>query len=91
MAELYTISDPWQELERRIISRVLDVIRAERPTAEPLVYTVDSAARLLDKTPMAVRKMIQRGELRCVRDGRRVRIPRVEIDRYLERLGVSAL
>ncbi len=85
-----TAINPLDVLMERVADRAAELVLERlgtRPADAPLVLTVERAAALIDKTPVAVRKMIQRGQLRCVRDGRRVRIPRVEIDRYLERLG----
>lgn len=85
-----TAINPLDALMERLADRAAELVLERlgtRPAEAPLLLTVDTAARMLDKSPMAVRKMIQRGQLRKVREGRRVRIPRVEIDRYLERLG----
>ena len=49
----------------------------------PLVYTVAEAARLLKVSPTLVRRTVRKGELRAIRMGDRILIPRGEIERLV--------
>jgi excisionase family DNA binding protein len=52
------------------------------PSADSLL-TVDDIAQILKLNPQTVRNWIDRGYLGAIRIGRRVRIPRAELDRLL--------
>lgn len=63
------------------------VVATEDPT--PRLWSVDQAARILQKTPNFVRSLQDRGELRVVRYGTRLRMVRDDdlqawIDRHTE-------
>lgn len=58
---------------------------------ERLAYSVREVADALGTSPDLVRALVRRGELRGVRLGRRVVIPAVELDRWLERPPVDRL
>lgn len=49
----------------------------------PVILTVAEAARLLRICPNSVRAAIQRGEIPCLRIGRRILIPRAALDALL--------
>ena len=49
----------------------------------PLVYTVAEAARLFKVSPTLVRRTVRKGELRAIRMGDRILIPRGEIERLV--------
>jgi excisionase family DNA binding protein len=48
------------------------------------LLTVDGIARILKLNPQTVRNWIDRGFLRAIRIGRRVRVTRAEFDRLIE-------
>lgn len=47
--------------------------------------TVDTCAAYLGRTPKAVRRLVERGELPCIRVGRRVQFDRDKIDSWMSR------
>lgn len=55
----------------------------EHTKNEVLAYSAKGTAQVLDVGLRSVRRAIARGEIRTVRFGRRVLIPRSEIDRFL--------
>jgi excisionase family DNA binding protein len=54
----------------------------ERPRKR--LYTVQEGALYLGRSPWAVRSMIWAGKLPCVRDGKRILIDVVDLDRWIE-------
>lgn len=50
---------------------------------EPLVYTLEEAANALTLGRSTVWKLVRQGRLRVVRVGKRVLVPKKEIDRLL--------
>jgi excisionase family DNA binding protein len=50
---------------------------------EPRLLSVDDAARYLGRTPKALRHMIAGGALPAVREGTRVHLDRVDLDRWV--------
>lgn len=48
------------------------------------VYTIEEAARILKVNPRTVNRMIARGEIRANKVGRQYRIPRSEIEKFLD-------
>jgi excisionase family DNA binding protein len=57
---------------------------------DKLLFRVDEAAELLSVSKRFLCYEIVRGRIRPVRLGTAVRIPRVELDRYVERLIAEA-
>lgn len=53
-------------------------------TAPRLVVRVDEAAVMLSRTPKAIRRLIDKGELKAVRHGRSVRIAVADILAFIE-------
>ena len=53
---------------------------------EPTVYTVCEVARILRLGKISVYQAIEKGEIPCIRIGRRVLIPRHALERLLENL-----
>ena len=49
----------------------------------PIALTVDNVADLLEVHPETVRRLITKGEMRAVRVGRLVRIPRESLTEFL--------
>lgn len=59
---------------------------AKRPDEGPpekTTYTLDEAAKRLGVSTSSIRRAIKRGELRCVRIGRRVLISASTLDRLM--------
>lgn len=48
------------------------------------VYSIDEAARLLRVNPMTIRRLIKKGEIKAQKVGKQYRIPRSEIDKFLD-------
>lgn len=46
-------------------------------------FSVQEAAEIFGISPITVYRLVRRGELKAVRFGRRVRIPRSEVERLL--------
>ncbi len=69
-----------EEAQAEISRIVRDAIREELRAAlsEELLDT-DEAARLLNMSPGALRKAVERGHVRCERVGRRLRFRRSEL------------
>jgi excisionase family DNA binding protein len=49
------------------------------------LYTIEESAMYLGRTPWAIRHLVWRGELPCVRIGRRVQIDVRDLDALIER------
>lgn len=58
-------------------------------TAPPLAYSLDHAAALIDLSRRSLYRLIDRGELRTVKVGRRRLVPTMELERLM-RAGHSA-
>lgn len=52
--------------------------------SEPLLLTLDHAADALSISARTVRRLIEQGELAPVRIGRALRVPRAELERYID-------
>jgi excisionase family DNA binding protein len=48
------------------------------------LYTIDEAAVYLGRSPWAVRQLIWSGKIRYVRDGRRILLDIVDMDKWIE-------
>lgn len=57
--------------------------RTECIALAPTSVTLLSAASLLDRTPLEIRRLVRAGELKVSRRGRHLHVDRAEIDRYL--------
>jgi len=57
----------------------------ERDRAEPLLLSVREAARLLGLGRDSTYQLIREGRLRAVRIGRRLLIPRTELEDFVQR------
>ncbi len=53
-------------------------------TITPLAYSLEEAAQQLSVSSQSVRRLIDRGELKARRVGRRVIVPKNELERWLE-------
>ena len=51
---------------------------------EQLGFTVQQVARMTSLHPQTVRALIREGRIRHVRVGRRLIVPRTEVERFLE-------
>jgi excisionase family DNA binding protein len=60
---------------------------AERPRKR--LYTINQAAEYLGRSPWAVRSMIWSGKLPAVRDGKRILVDVLDLDRRVEANKVS--
>lgn len=49
-----------------------------------MYYTVEEVAKTLRVSPPTVRKLIREGQLKAVRVGVQIRIPKEELDRFLK-------
>jgi excisionase family DNA binding protein len=58
-------------------------LRRKRGVPTDEVYTVEEAAKLLKVDEMTIRRMIDRKEIVASRVGRSIRIPRSELEKYL--------
>ena len=54
------------------------------PGNEPLLLTLEHAADSLSISPRSVRRLIDQGHLAPVRIGRALRVPRAELERYID-------
>ena len=52
-------------------------------SAVPLAYSVSDSAKALSVSRQSVRRLVSTGELRSLRIGSRVLIPRSELERFL--------
>jgi excisionase family DNA binding protein len=77
----------WDELhvERRSVGPVIE----ERP-AQRLTMTVEEAAVVLGISRATAYDAVGRGEIPCIRIGRRILIPKVALERLLNTDGVEA-
>lgn len=57
--------------------------------AEPLTYTVEQAAALLGVSRSAYYEAIKRGELPARRVGRRIVVPRAQLEAWINREGAA--
>jgi excisionase family DNA binding protein len=71
----------WEELhvERRAVGPVIE----ERP-AQRLTMTVEEAAVVLGISRASAYQAVSRGEIPCIRIGRRILVPKVALERLLE-------
>ncbi len=53
-------------------------------TIAPLAYSVEDAAKQLSVSAQSIRRLIERGELKARHVGRRVIVPKNELERWLE-------
>ena len=67
-----------------IAERVIAYMRAESGN-RPALLTVAQAATYLSRSPSAVRVMIAKGILPCVRQGGRVMLRRADVDLAIEK------
>ncbi len=56
-------------------------------TITPLAYSVEDAAKQLSVSAQSIRRLIDRGELKARHVGRRVLVPKNELERWLEGVG----
>lgn len=56
-----------------------------------LVLTIPEAAKILRVSPSLVRELLHRGELPCLRLGRRMLVPRRALERLIEEQGGAIL
>ena len=76
------------EIRKELQALVREAVRAEiRDILDSELLTSDQAAGLLGMTPAAVRKAVERGQLPCVRLGRRLRFRRSELLRVVAERG----
>lgn len=54
--------------------------KAPAKPIEQLFYTIDQVAEMLNLSPTTVRRMIDRNEIRAIKIGRSVRIPKKAMD-----------
>jgi excisionase family DNA binding protein len=67
----------------------VEVAEPQRSTVpEGRYLTVSECARYLGRSAKAVRRLVERGELPCVRLGRRLQFDRVALDRWVARHSV---
>ncbi len=71
-------STPVRDMKQQWLARFSKLAMQEQ------VYSIDEAAKLLKVNPMTIRRMIQRGEIRASKVGKQYRIPRSEIDKFLD-------
>lgn len=57
---------------------------------EKVVYTVDEAAQILDISRPSAFQGIRRGEIPCIRIGRRILVPKAALDKLLGNAGVES-
>jgi excisionase family DNA binding protein len=72
-----------------IADRVIARMKAE-DTDRPALLTVAQAATYLSRSQSAVRAMLAKGVLPCVRQGGRVMLRRSEVDRAIEKQAEGA-
>ena len=63
-----------------------DATTSSRLVVRPLLVSVEQAAGLLGIGRTTLYELIRRGEVRPIRIGRSVRIPRRELEAFVERL-----
>ena len=63
-----------------------DATTSSRLVVRPLLVSVEQAAGLLGIGRTTLYELIRRGEVRPIRIGRSVRIPRPELEAFVERL-----
>ncbi len=56
---------------------------------EPLTYTVPQAAALLGISPWAYYEAVKKGELPARKVGRRIVVPKVQLDAWLSNKGAA--
>jgi excisionase family DNA binding protein len=56
-----------------------------RPKSQMRLYTIEEGATYLGRTPWAVRHLVWRGRLPCVRIGRRMQIDIRDLDQLIDR------
>lgn len=61
--------------------------RVDSLASEPTVLTVCEVAKVLRLGKISVYQAIEKGEIPCIRIGRRILIPRHALERLLENLG----
>ena len=64
-------------IAERVLSRL-------HQSNQPRLLTVDEAARHIGRTSGALRHMIARGVIPCIREGNRVHLDREDLDRWIE-------
>ena len=70
------------QIAERVAERVEHILKAPAPTE--LLSVKDTASRI-GRTPAAVHQLIARGELPCVRHGRRVHIRVRDLQYWIDR------
>lgn len=63
----------------------LDIIKKTEVKVPKRLYNVNEAAVYLGRTCIAVREMIYKGKLPCIRDGRRVFLDVKDLDTWIDR------
>ena len=58
-------------------------MRKAHTAEKPTVYTVDEAARILRMSRQSVYEAARRGEVPCIRIGRRVLVPRAGLEKLV--------
>lgn len=56
---------------------------------EPLTYTVSQAAELLGISPWTYYEAVKRGELPARKVGRRIVVPRIQLEQWLAKEGAA--
>ena len=79
-----TIPEPEQPEQPEQPERPL-TLRETKPRPEPLQVSIDEAARLLAYNARTIRRLIARGELPVVGQGRLRRVPMQSLHAYQER------
>ena len=68
------------EIQGRLHEIVREAVRAEiRAVLDEELVDIKQAAQILNMSEAALRKAVERGQLRCIRLGRRVRFRRSEL------------
>lgn len=62
---------------------------ARLPATEPLTYSVPEAAALLGISPWSYYEAIKKNELPFRKIGRRIVVPRVQLERWLDQKGAA--
>ena len=63
--------------------------KAPGQDAEQVLFDVYTVGKILFCGPQTVRRLVQRGELQCLRVGRLMRFRKTDIEAYIEREMVS--
>jgi len=71
-------------LAKMIASEVVKQMEATNEHKEARLMSVDAAAKYLGRTPAAVRHMIAKGSINCVRRDGRVQLDRSDLDTWVE-------